>query len=348
MSEATELSEKKRRKIIHYTTALESFKVELKDFEGSKRDRILELAKLLEEAGHPKEAISEKVGDDLSGYLSKQYVRKVLSDEYKDPKQVRNQAQTVPSNISERATSSAIVTEEDNNLEKQPIAVTNTGSQEFDSFYGKTKEQMRLEAEADEEVKEDKEGTLEGNPSNMLRETPNPAKEPLMANNSNSNNTMISDSSPELRDMLARVAELEEALRIQKEEAVSKGKRYEELHKKWAQNSPENLLRQIEEYKHTIRKMQEIVDVNNEQIKSNFDYKVFEILKLNTKDITLIQQNSWRSEKSVFLLVNPKSHEILDVKTDKEMHRIQSQRRRQEAEEKLVQEAKQQHQGVSA
>jgi len=334
MSDATDQSESKRKHIMEYNAILGDIEVEHQEYQSNylekQKDKILRLAKILDESGHPKETICSKVSKDVSKYdIKERYVQKILPDEYKREYK-KDIEQSNRTNIRPRA---HLETEDQ---KEKPIAVTNIGTQEIDSIYGKSKEQMRLEAEADQEIAEDKEWTLE-NPANMLRETPNPAKEPLIANNSN--NVMISDSSPELRDMFARVTELEESLRIQKEEAESKGKMYAVLHSKWIQNSPENLLRQIEEYKHTIRKMQEIVDVNNEQIKSNFDYKVFEILKLNTKDITLIQQNSWRSEKSVFLLVNPKSHEILDVKTDKEMHRIQSQRRRQETEP--VQQTKQ-------
>ncbi|MGD9534828.1 MAG: hypothetical protein AB7V56_13805 [Candidatus Nitrosocosmicus sp.] len=324
MSEATELSEKRRRKIIHYKTALESFKVELRDFEGNKKDKILELAKLLEETGHPKETISERVGDDLAGYLSKQYVRKVLSDEYKDPKQVRNQAQNVPLNVGERATSSAIVTNKENL--QQPIIVTNTGTHEFDYIYGKSREQMRHEAEAYEEMKEDEEGTSE-NPLNILRTISNPPKESIAQTNK-----MISDTLTENRHLKARVIEVEEALRIQKEEADSKGKRCIEYKRQLKQNSLENVQRRIEEYERTIRNLKTIqTNYDDQTVKEELGYKEIEIFKLNTLRVSWLLQTSKTSERTLFLLVNPKSMEIVEVKTDKEMHRIQS-RRRQEAE----------------
>lgn len=317
MSDATDQAEYRRRKGIHYKTALGSFKVELETFEGSKKERILELAKLLEESGHPKETISERVGDDLEGYLSKQYVRKVLGDEFKNANKSREQAHIETNKEILCATSSATDTKE----QKQPIAITNSGSQELDQIYGgKTFEQMKKEA--DQEIQEDKEETLE-NPRNLLPDT----------------NTNISDTPPEMRQVYARISELEEALRIQKEEAKQKGDAYFELKRKYLRNAPENLQRENMELKRMINNLQAINEnSNSELIKTELNQiKEVELYKLKTEKVSQILLASKNSERTFFLRINEKLMEIIEAKTDKEMHRIQSQRKQEAA---LVSEAK--------
>jgi hypothetical protein len=309
-----------------------------------KGEIVKEFTEFLKSKGFIADTIASIITQKFKGKISKSHIQELLSSEYK-----REYNKDIEQNTIQLVRSGLI--DEKNRIEessidkkkKQPvIAVTNSGSHEIDEIYGgKSLEQMRKEA--NREIEEDKEGTLQ-NPANMLRETSNPAKESLVNNTSLSTPTttrLLSDTPSEVRDMQARISELEEALRIQKEEAETKGKRYFELKRKYLQNSPENLRRENAELKVMLNNLKTLNEEstinNNESVKEELDYKEIELFKLDSTKVTWLLKTSKESERTVFLVINPKSMEIVDVKTDKEMHRIQ---RRREHEKELVEEAK--------
>lgn len=160
MSDYTDKVDSNRKQKIHYSAALANFKVELNEHETNKKQRILELAEILKESGWPQEQICEKVGDDLEGYLSKQYVRKVLGDEFKNKKHASKHAQNADEISNETATSSGYVTNEDNELEqpKKMLIATNgevideDAEKALDEIYNPVQFKKRL----NEEIQEDK------------------------------------------------------------------------------------------------------------------------------------------------------------------------------------------------
>jgi len=321
MSDFTDKVDEKRRKEIHYKTALESFKVELKDFEGNKKDKIIELAKFLEESGYDKDKIAEKVGDDLSGYLSKRYVREVLYDEYKQKKHANIQAQTEPLISNESGTSSAYDTE------KKKLLVTANGqtvteqddpehgdedSNPIDEIYG-GKNLEHMKREADNEVDQDKEETLE-NPRNV--------------------SNLITDIPEDLRAKLAKADEQDEIISQLSEERDSYKKEVEKIRK----FSPRALSYENAELKAKNNNLETILNNSNEEIKRDHTYKEVEILKLSALRDQQIRMMSTKSQKTLFLWVNPKTMEILDIKTDTEQHRLTEIRRREREKESQDQE----------
>jgi len=309
-----------------------------------KGEIVKEFAEFLKSKGFITDTISGIITQKFKGKVSKSYILEILSSEYKREYNKNIEQNTIRSVRSELIDEKNRIEESSiYKKEKQPvITVTNSGSHEIDEIYGgKSLEQMRREA--NHEIEEDKEGTLE-NPANMLRETPNPAKESLVNNTSFSTLTktkLLSDTPPEVRDMQALISELEEALRIQKEEAETKGKRYFELKRKYLQNSPENLRRENTELKVMLNNLktldEETTINNNESVKEELGDKEVELFKLDSTKVTWLLKTSKESERTVFLVINHKTMEIVDVKTDKEMHRIQ---RRREHEKELVEKAK--------
>jgi len=316
MSDFTDKVDDKRRKTIHYNTALESFKLELKHFEGNKKERILNLAKLKEETGCPKEEISTRVGDDLEGYLSKQYVRKILGDEYKDPKLVRNQELSVPLNVIEGATSSAtdtakrklVITANGQTITQDPMCPEEENNPIDQIYGGKSHEQMMIEA--NKEIEEDKEEGVINHQKNITFTT-----------------STLSDKPPTYQNLVAELAETREALREQKANADEKGKRLFDLKREFLRNSPVRLQEEIINLKVKINNLETLLaDVDRNALKDIGGFKEVEIYKLVTERISWLLQVSKKSQRTIFLIINPKTMEVKEIKTDVEMHRIQARR----------------------
>lgn len=324
MSDFTDAVEYKRRKGIHYKTALESFKVELKDFEGNKKDKIIELAKLLEESGHPKESISEKVGDDLTGYLSKQYVRKVLGDEFKQKK--------FQSTGNEGATSSAFNTAEEN---KKPLlvgadgniistieedngerdAVDQKAESALDEIYG-GKSFSQMKKEADREIDEEMEDTLE-NPHNGPQIHDSPPVTPM---------PLLSNISPEHRELQARYDEAQDMIRQMAEDRDTALSQAKQAVKQFNQLKGGSMAEELQRLKVENNNLKTILsDVDRTSLEKE-GYKEIEVLKLNQDTTRMIQEVSGKSQRTFFLLVHPKTMQIKAAKTDVQMHIVQARR----------------------
>ncbi len=302
MSDFTDAVNEKRRKGIHYRTALESFKVELKDFEGSKKERIINLANILKESGYDEEKISEKVGNDLTGYLSKQYVRKVLGDEFKQKK--------FQSISSEGVTSSATNTEE----KKQSILVTTngyeTGDQEGESsldeiYGGKSFTQMRREAQG--EVKGEDEEPME-KPKNRV--------------------PLLSSIPPEVREKLARSDEMEEMVRQMAEDRDAAIKKEAWMAKLYNQHRFGAKDQELQRYKIEVNNLRTLLsDVEKDSLaKEGNQYKEIEVFKMDPGTTRLLNEISSKSQRTFFLLVHPKTMQIKGAKTDVQMHVLQAKR----------------------
>ncbi|MDF0681931.1 MAG: hypothetical protein P0116_13315 [Candidatus Nitrosocosmicus sp.] len=301
MSDFTDAVDEKRRKGIHYKTALESFKVELKDFEGSKKERIINLANILKESRYDEEKISEKVGNDLTGYLSKQYVRKVLGDEFKQKK--------FQSINSEGATSSATNTEE----KKQSILVTTNGNETVDQesessldqiYGGKSFTHMRREAQR--EVKGEEE-PMES-PKNRF--------------------PLLSDIPSEIREKLARSDEMEEMVRQIAEDRDAAIKKEAWMAKLYNQHRYGAKDQELQRYKIEVNNLKALLsDVDKESlVKEGSEYKEIEVLKMDSGTTRLLNEISNKSQKTFFLLVHPKTMQIKGAKTDVQMHIVQVKR----------------------
>lgn len=311
MSDFTDQVDDKRRKGIHYKTALESFKVELKDFEGNKKDKILELAKLLEDAGFPKEHISSKVSEDLDGYLSKQYVRKVLGDELKNPSKARatssaNDDKKVLEESSIDEPKKLLIGADGQTLTEDPEHADEESNPIDEIYGGKSRELMKREA--DTEIQEDKEETLE-NPANRI--------------------PLISDIPPELREKLAKVEEQDQLIAQLIEDRDHAIQKHQEISKKYHQIKGGSKDQEIQELKAKINNLNTILYESNEDVRKEQSYKEIEILKLSAQRDYQVRYLSSKCQKTIFLWVNPKTMEILDIKTDVEQHRIQAIRNRE-------------------
>lgn len=325
MSEGTDWAETKRRKIAEYDAILGDIEVSYNEFGDSQKEKIKRLAKILDESKHPKENICAKVCQDVAKFgIKERYVRKILPDEYKD---------LIKRNIElcgPRAASDEIEDEK-----KKPLLVTANGEtvnenpessqDELDSIYRKPIEQMRVETEAAKEVQEDNEETLE-NPRNVI---------PTKTN-------FISDNSPEIREKLARFEEQEQLIQQLVEDRDHAILQQEVLSKKYRHMKSGAQDQELYDLKAKVNNLQTLLNDSNQQVKTEDNYKEIEILKLDTQRVSWLLQTSKTSEKTLFLRVNPKTQEIIDVKTDKDMHRIQAQRKEN------AELAKQQQEGVAS
>lgn len=188
MSEAIDKAELRCKKIMEYGTLLGDIEVSYNDYRRNQKEKIIRLAKILDESGHPKENISAKVcKDDAQFGIKERYVQKILPDQYKDQNKVRDKI------CRPRAANDH---EKD---QKQLLLVTNDGEFEtidqksesalHEIFGGKSFSQM--EKEIRREIKKAREET----PENLQNSV-----------------SLFTDIPPELREKLADYDSMKQAL----------------------------------------------------------------------------------------------------------------------------------------
>ncbi|MDR4490499.1 MAG: hypothetical protein R2685_06305 [Candidatus Nitrosocosmicus sp.] len=312
MSDFTDRVDDDRRKEIHWNTFVASSKEELKGFEGRKKEIVLEGKNILEERGYDKEKISTTLGDVFEGYISRQYIRRVLGDEYKE--------------ISKRNINKELC-ETVSHQEKKPLLVTNNGETEaidqnaentLDEIYG-GKSFSQMKREADYEIDEEMEKTLV-NPRNLIPDS-------LSDNNITTQSMpLLSDKSPEYREMEVRVKEQEKIIEEQNRRITKKDQDFFNLKRSYIQSRGETKDQEITQLKKKVTDYEtQLLQIDRESLAKE-GYKEIEILKLHQDTIRMMQEVSGKSERTFFLLVHPKTMLIKAAKTDKDMHQIQAKR----------------------
>ncbi|KAA2281222.1 hypothetical protein [Candidatus Nitrosocosmicus sp. SS] len=251
-----------------------------------------------------------QVCKDVDKYdIKERYVRKILPDEYKNANKVRDPI------CGPRA---ANVTVE----QKKPLLVTNNGEttdqnaeNTLDEIYG-GKSFSQMKKEADIEVADDKEETLE-NPANGLQHHRQPTT-PTTA--------FLSDKSPEFRAMEARMDEMTQTMNQLVEDRDTARQQTESWSKKFNQvkgglMAEEDRRLNVENSNYRVL----LQDVDRESLAKE-GYKKVEVFKLQQDTIRMLKEVSSKSERTFFLLVHTKTMQIKAAKTDKEMHQIQAKR----------------------
>ena len=312
MSDTTDKAEAKRKHVLEYNAILGDMEVSHNEYQNDylekQKDKILRLAKILDESGHPKENICAKVSKDVAKYdIKDRYVRQILPDEYKDLKK-RNIEE---SNRTICGTTTA------SDEEKKPLLLTNEGEtlpdeNKIDPIYNRTHEQMSLEAQARKGIEEDKKETLK-NPEN--------GPKPIY------HTELVSDKSAEFREMEARLVEAQRLTLEQKAMIDKKDKDYFELKRQYIRSKSSVKDEENQELKTQLNNMQTLLnDYNKPEIKSLITPEIkpeeIEILKLDGLRTNWLLSASRNSQKTLFFIVRPKTQEIVMMKTDVEMHQI--------------------------
>lgn len=314
MSEATDQSELKRKCVMEYNAILGDIELSHNEYQNDylekQKDKILRLAKILDEAKHPKEKICAKVCNDVKKYdIRERYVRKILPDLYKDLKHADKG--TGPRAGSEIDNENQDLEEE--NKEKLLIATNGEViNNELKDIYNDGDTYESLKKQAAEEVREDKEETLE-NPNLISTNAPKPE-------------IMISDKSEDLRTLEARVAELEEALKEQTAIAEQSTKKYSKILSEKIRNSDSVIQQQNMELKRQCNNYKTLLEDLNEHTKAELGYKEIEIAKLDKNSASFILSKSKDSEKTLVIFIHPKTGEVKQVLTDKEYHQLVARR----------------------
>lgn len=333
MSDATDQSELKRKFVMVYNAILGDIEVSHNEYQNDylekQKDKILRLAKILDESGHPQETICAKVSKDISKYdIKERYVRQILPEKYKRAYNRQNgttadideNKDIEQSNRTDIRSSAHLETKE----QKQPLIITNNGEtvdqiaeSALDEIYG-GKSFSQMEKEARREVEEDKEETLE-----------NPNNGPRVINNNNSNNNipLLSDTPPEIREKLARFDEMEQALQEQKAIADQKGKDFFNLKRAYTQLRSGSKDEELTQLKNNLSNLQsELAEIDKESLEREFKFKEIEVLKIHPDTVRLLTDVSRKSQRTLFLIVHPKTMMIKGVKTDVQMHMTQARR----------------------
>lgn len=298
-----------------YNSIIDNIGKSHETFSDSHKDEILRMAKILDQVGDTKkEKICAKVCKDLEPHgIKERYVRKVLPDEYKNQSQTRTIEQN---NVRGPRAANEAQDEE----QKLSLLVTNNGetleedlpnpNTEIDKIYG-GKSFSQMQKEADREIAEDKDETLE-----------NPNNGPVP----NNTTQFLSDKSPEFREMAARLAEQDIMIRQMAEDrdtAREQAKIWSSKFNKLRGGSLEEENRRLKVECSNLNSI--LGDVDKKSIEEE-GYKEIEVLKINPLTINLLLDVSRKSQKTLFLLVNPKTMLIKGVKTDVLMHSIQAKR----------------------
>lgn len=314
MSDVTDQVDFRRKKMIEYNAALADFKLELQEQNSKKKDRIQNLARILEEAGYDKEKISSQVTHDLKGQVDSSWVRKILGDEYKEKKFA---------NVDREGVINPASTESEEQ-KKQPLLVTNNGETEhsdqkaesaLDEIYG-GKSFSQMKKEADREIDEEMEDTLE-NPHNGPQIHDSPPVTPM---------PLLSNISPEYRELQARLDEAQDMIRQMAEDrdtALSQAKQAVKQFNQLKGGSMSEELRRLKVENNNLRTL--LADVDKTSLEKE-GYKEIEVLKLNQDTTRMIQEVSGKSQRTFFLLVHPKTMQIKAAKTDVQMHIVQARR----------------------
>ncbi|MDN5844733.1 MAG: hypothetical protein L0H53_00490 [Candidatus Nitrosocosmicus sp.] len=304
-----------------FEEALEKYKAELKrreelrvekeqENEQYKKEAILDLYQKLKDTGFPEKLIPSRLVELLLGYVSKKHIYKTLehlTSRILSPNSNRLQnddkKEIEESSISQEEQKKKLLIGNDGQILNEETVTEDPEQQNPVSqiFNGKSEEQMKREA--DNEVDEDMEETQE-NPRNS---------------------NLITDIPEDLRSKLAQFDEIKQALEHVTEEKDS----YKDLYEKNRKLSPRLLMTENAELKTKNRQLETILNTSNEEVKKEFSYEFLEVRKLSALRDQQIRMTSANSEKTFFLWINPKTQEVLDVKTDKEHHRIEAIRKRE-------------------
>lgn len=333
-----------RRHMTEYGTILGDMEIVYNDYKedtderyvkyvNNQTENIRRLAKKLEDSGHPLEKICAKVSRDVEKYdIDSRHVRMVLEDKYKQLKHANKslEIQERYQNASGSISASGIVTNQAQNDEiaeleqeqeqeiKKPILLSNDGSVIPDSESPTTKETIdfhELKKQADQEIREDKGEQLDYSSSSSL--------------------------SPKQIHKLNQKIQLIQKLEAENQQLREDWQFEVERNKKGLSDkikvADTIVLQENENLKKEVRSLKTKLEEVDKQVVIEGDpllrgYKEIEIFKLDSTRVTWLLKTSKDSERTVFLLANPKTMEILHVKTDKEMHRIQR-RREYELEE---------------
>lgn len=321
----------KRRHMTEYDTIMADMEIIYNEYRedsddlyvkyyGKQINNIRKLAKKLEDSGYVLEKICAKVSRDVEKYeIDSRRVREALDDKYKQSKHDK----TLPSKrggsasylvVTNQVQNDWIVeTEQNHDREiREPIQISNEGSAIY-STYGtnnpkKTIDFNELKKQAFQEIGEDNAEQLDYSSSSSL---------------SIKNNIKKLKQKDQL---IQKLGEENQRLRDDWQFEVDRNRKGLSDKIKVADTI---VLKENEELKKQIRALQTKLDeIDKETIiegdKLLQGYKEIEILKLDDQRISWLMQTSRDSERTVFLLANPKTLEILQIKTDKEMHRIQA------------------------
>jgi hypothetical protein len=321
--------ENKRKLIDEYNSILGVIGKSHETYSYSHKDRILRMAKLLDLANYiKKEKICAKICKDLSEFGIKiRYVQKILPDGYKDQSKVRGEIWRP------RAPN------QDEEGQKQPLLITNNGETEtetvdqkpnpLDEIHGgKSLEQMKREVEirktTDDKIDEEMQETLE--------------------NPYNSNNTgslhFLTDIPPEIREKLAAFDSMKLAFEEQKAISDKKSKDVFNLKRENLQlkssiianannnkDSNKDSTSEIAQLKKKLTYLEtELAEIDKESLQRDFQFKEVEIFKIHPDMITTLLDTSRRSQRTLFLVVHPKTMQIKDLRTDVKQHQIQARR----------------------
>ncbi|KAA2282180.1 hypothetical protein [Candidatus Nitrosocosmicus sp. SS] len=289
-------------------------------FSDSHKDEILRMAQILDQVGDTKkEKICAKVCKDLEPHgIKERYVRKILPDEYKREYNLQNGPRAELEKREQKASPIPMTTDGQIVHDDNPLD---------DIHEGKTFEQMKRENEitaaattrqrAKEELQEDKEDTLE-NPQNLIPDNlPISSSQPIL---------LLSDQSPEVRDMKARLDEANKIIEEQNKRITKKDQDFFNLKRSYIQSRGEAKDQEITQLKNKVTTLEtQLLQIDRESIAKE-GYKEVEVFKLQQGTIRMLQEVSGKSERTFFLLVHPKTMQIRAAKTDKEMHQIQAKR----------------------
>jgi hypothetical protein len=293
-----------------YSQILEVVGKSQDSYSESHKDRILRLAKILDETNKiKKEKICSKVCKDLIPYgIKVRYVQKILPEEYKDQDKVRDQIWRP------RAPN-----EQGEEQKDPPMKMTTDGQIVHDNnnplddiYVGKSYEQMKRENEITttkqqmgEKIRKDEEEALE-NPQNNV--------------------PLISDISPEIREKLARFDEMQEMVTRMAEDRDHAVSKHSEILKKYNQLKGGSKDEELVRLKVENNNLNSILKDIDRQVLEQSEFKEVEVFKIQPGTIRLLTDISNRSQRTLFLLVNPKTQLIQGIKTDVDMHKIQAKR----------------------
>ncbi|MDN5865959.1 MAG: hypothetical protein L0H55_01000 [Candidatus Nitrosocosmicus sp.] len=300
---------------------------------GSQTNNIRKLAKELEDSGHPLEKICSKVSRDVEQYdIDSRRVREVLDEKYKQSKHSNKQKYDIERYPQKEAiAASELVTNqsqndlnpeleiEENPNPKKPILLANDGSVVIPESEDSTEilDLRRLGKQAAQEIREDKQEAIDY--SSKLTPT-----------------THINKLTRDKKDLLIASLKSEvQQLRDDWQFEVDRNKKG--LSDKLKTAEP-IILQENESLKKEVQGLRtKLEEIDKEVIKQNDPllqgYKDLEIAKLDAQRVTWLLKTSQQSQKTLFILINPKTDEIIHVKTDVDYHRILVRRQRVQEEE---------------
>jgi len=308
------------------------------EYFGNQTDNIRRLAKKLEDSGHPLEKICAKVCRDVEKYeIDSRRVREVLDTKYK---QMKFEHKTLPSQgggsasfgvVTNPAQNDEIAESEQNQEQeiKKPILLSNDGSvvEELDLDSSSSKETIdfhELKKQAAQEIREDKAETLDYSSSSSSSLSPQQIHH-------------------KLNQKIQLIQKLEAENQQLREDWQFEVKRNKKGLSDKIKVADTIVLQENENLKKEVQGLKTKLEAIDNQVVKDSDkllqgYKEIEILKLDNQRLTWLMQTSRDSERTLFLLANPKTLEILQIKTDKEMHRIQALRKVEQEQEEEQEE----------